>query len=67
MAKAKVGDMTRDELAKFVQTAVHNSPANLPPSHQFEELDATSVLRILDRVELSSRAVQDLKTALGLP
>lgn len=61
-----VGDMTQAELARFVQRAVYNSPANLPTSLTGEELEATSVLRVLDRIELSDQAVAYLRTKLGL-
>lgn len=66
MAQKKVGDMTHTELSRFVQRAVFNTPANLPPSFTGEELEATSILRVPNQIELSDTAIAYLKTKLGL-
>ena len=61
-----IGDWDKRRLAQFVQQAIVTSPAQLPPSLIGQEIHATDLLRVGDRLELSDRAMQYLKDALGL-
>lgn len=55
-----IAEMTRADLARFVLAAIQQSPATLPGSLDLEDLSLTG------GIKLSDKAIQDLKTYLGL-
>lgn len=61
-----VGEMSRAELARFVQQAVFATPATLPKSLSGEDIEAFTTLIVSGDITLSTQAVKRLKTYLGL-
>lgn len=68
MAKPKIGERDEAWLAKFVDRAIANQiGANLPPSLTGEEIQATTLLKVDNDIELSQSAIDKLKSLLGIP
>lgn len=66
MAAPTIGEKDTAWLARFVDRAITNRGANLPPSLVGEEVRATGKLFVDDDIELSPQAVERLKNYLGL-
>lgn len=66
MAAETLGEKDVTWLSRYVQGAIATTPAQLPPSLEGEVLSATDKLVVGNDIELSPRAVEKLKTYLGL-
>lgn len=66
MAAPTIGEKDTAWLARFVDRAITNRGANLPPSLMGEEVHATDKLIVGNDIELSPQAVERLKDYLGL-